>query len=192
MLESWRSLNPRSPARSSSWPPTGSRWRPWAASTPGANRMHLSDGCGGTGAAKRSDQKHAGVPVPAVLPTVHDVLVEEGVRERVEISVDGGVQTGEQALKLALLGADRIGFGTSAAGRARLLDAAPVPPRRPAPGDADRRAPAGLQRRRRHPGPALVARFARPGAPVASYLLWWRAEMRRHGGPRPADAAPPT
>ena len=35
------------------------------------------------------------------------------MRDRVELSVDGGVQNGEQALKLALLGADRIGFGTT-------------------------------------------------------------------------------
>ena len=41
------------------------------------------------------------------------MLVEEGVRELVELSVDGGVLTGEQALKLMLLGADRIGFGTA-------------------------------------------------------------------------------
>ena len=31
----------------------------------GANRIHISDGCGGTGAAKRVDQKHAGLPVVA-------------------------------------------------------------------------------------------------------------------------------
>lgn len=80
----------------------------------GANRLHLSDGAGGTGAAKRLDQQHAGVPVAAVLPVVHDTLVEEGVRHLVELSVDGTLQTGRQVLMLALLGADRFGFGTSA------------------------------------------------------------------------------
>jgi glutamate synthase domain-containing protein 2 len=113
MVESWRHLNPDVNAALKFVATHGVEMACMGGVNAGANRLHLSDGCGGTGAAKRVDQKHGGVPVPAVLPAVQDMLVEEGVRERVEISVDGGVLTGEHALKLMLLGADRVGFGTS-------------------------------------------------------------------------------
>jgi glutamate synthase domain-containing protein 2/glutamate synthase domain-containing protein 1/glutamate synthase domain-containing protein 3 len=113
MVESWRHLNPEVSAALKFVATHGVEMACMGGVNAGANRLHLSDGCGGTGAAKRVDQKHGGVPVPAVLPAVQDMLVEEGVRELVEVSVDGGVQTGEQALKLMLLGADRVGFGTT-------------------------------------------------------------------------------
>src|SRR4029453_279099 len=113
MLESWRHLNPDVSCALKYVATHGVEMVCVGGVNAGANRLHLSDGCGGTGAAKRVDQKHAGAPVVAVLPVVQDMLVEEGVRDRVEISVDGGVQSGEQALKLVLLGADRVGFGTT-------------------------------------------------------------------------------
>ena len=113
MVESWRHLNPDVNAALKFVATHGVEMACMGGVNAGANRLHISDGCGGTGAAKRVDQKHGGVPVAAVLPAVQDMLVEEGVRERVEISVDGGVLTGEHALKLMLLGADRIGFGTT-------------------------------------------------------------------------------
>ncbi len=113
MLESWRHLNPKVNAALKYVATDGVELVCLGGVNAGANRLHLSDGCGGTGAAKRVDQKHSGVPVVSALPMVQDLLVEEGVRDRVEVSVDGGVQNGPQALKLALLGADRIGFGTA-------------------------------------------------------------------------------
>ena len=113
MLESWRHLNPRVRASLKYVATHGIEMVVVGGVNAGAHRIHLSDGCGGTGAAKRVDQKHAGVPVAAVLPNVHDLLIEEGMRGKVELSVDGGVQTGGQALRLFLLGADRVGFGTS-------------------------------------------------------------------------------
>lgn len=113
ILESWRVLNPKVNCSLKFVATHGVELVCVGGVNAGANRLHLSDGCGGTGAAKRVDQKHAGCPVAAVLPKVHDMLIEEGVRGLVELSVDGGVQTGEQALKLFLLGADRVGFGTS-------------------------------------------------------------------------------
>jgi len=113
MLECWRHLNPEVNCALKYVATHGVEMVTIGGVNAGANRLHLSDGCGGTGAAKRVDQKHAGVPVAAVLPTVQDLLIEEDVRDLVEISVDGGVQSGEQALKLFLLGADRVGFGTS-------------------------------------------------------------------------------
>jgi len=113
MIESWRHLNPKVNCALKYVATYGIEMVCVGGVNAGANRLHISDGCGGTGAAKRVDQKHAGIPVVAVLPTVQDLLIEEDVRHLVELSVDGGVQTGEQALKLFLLGADRVGFGTS-------------------------------------------------------------------------------
>ncbi len=113
MLESWRFLNPDVNCSLKYVATHGVEMVCVGGVNAGANRLHLSDGCGGTGAAKRVDQKHAGVPVVAVLPTVQDMLVEEGLRHLIELSVDGGVQTGTQAFKLFLLGADKVGFGTS-------------------------------------------------------------------------------
>ena len=113
MIESWRQLNPKVNCALKYVATHGIEMVCVGGVNAGANRLHISDGCGGTGAAKRVDQKHAGIPVVAVLPKVQDLLIEEDVRHLVELSVDGGVQTGEQALKLFLLGADRVGFGTS-------------------------------------------------------------------------------
>ena len=146
----------------------------------GANRLHLSDGCGGTGAAKRVDQKHAGVPVAAVLPTVHDMLVEEGVRDLVELSVDGGVQNGEQALKLALLGADRIGFGTTvliSIGCSMLRQCHLAGPQ---PGDTTGTRRLGCTPGRRHPGPRPRGALQRARAGTSpTYLLHVAGEIRQ-------------
>ena len=113
ILESWRHVNPNVRCSLKYVATHGVELVCVGGVNAGANRLHISDGCGGTGAAKRVDQKHAGVPVVAVLPKIQDMLIEEDVRHLVELSVDGGVQTGEHALKLFLLGADRVGFGTS-------------------------------------------------------------------------------
>jgi glutamate synthase domain-containing protein 2/glutamate synthase domain-containing protein 1/glutamate synthase domain-containing protein 3 len=191
MLESWRHLNPEVRCALKFVATHGVEMACMGGVNAGADRLHVSDGCGGTGAAKRVDQKHAGVPVPAVLPSVHDMLVEEGVRDRVEVSVDGGVQSGLQALKLALLGADRIGFGTSvlvALGCSMLRQCHLAGPQ---PGDAS-----GTRRLGCVPGvatqdPLLVARFAGRARHVAAYLLFVAGEMReqmaRHGIRRLAD-----
>ncbi|HWA81911.1 MAG TPA: glutamate synthase-related protein, partial [Fimbriimonadaceae bacterium] len=113
MVESWRTLNPSVNCALKFVATHGIEMVAVGGANAGANRLHVSDGCGGTGAAKRVDQKHAGVPAAAVLPRVQDMLIEEGLRESVELSADGGVQCGEQFLKLVLLGADRVAFGTS-------------------------------------------------------------------------------
>jgi len=185
MLESWRHLNPKVNCALKYVATHGVEMVAIGGVHAGANRLHLSDGCGGTGAAKRVDQKHAGVPVAAVLPTVQDMLVEEGVRHLVELSVDGGVQNGEQALKLFLLGADRVGFGTSlliAIGCSMLRKchlAGPDP--------AD---PTGKRRLGCTPGvatqdPAHVAKFAGKSKHICRYLLFVAQEiqetMAQHG-----------
>jgi glutamate synthase domain-containing protein 2/glutamate synthase domain-containing protein 1/glutamate synthase domain-containing protein 3 len=178
MLESWRQLNPEVSCALKYVATDGVELVCLGGVNAGANRLHISDGCGGTGAAKRVDQKHAGVPAAAVLPAVHDMLVEEGVRELVELSVDGGVQNGEQALKLALLGADRIGFGTSlliSIGCSMLRQCHLAGPQ---PGDTT-----GTRRLGCTPGvatqdPVHVARFAGRSGNVTRYLLHVAREMR--------------
>jgi glutamate synthase domain-containing protein 3 len=179
MLESWRHLNPDVSCALKYVATHGVEMVCLGGVNAGANRLHLSDGCGGTGAAKRVDQKHAGVPVAGVLPTVHDMLVEEGVRDRVEISVDGGVQNGEQALKLALLGADRIGFGTSllvSIGCSMLRQCHLAGPQ---PGDTT-----GTRRLGCTPGvatqdPVHVARFAGRSKNITAYLRHVAREIRQ-------------
>jgi glutamate synthase domain-containing protein 2/glutamate synthase domain-containing protein 1/glutamate synthase domain-containing protein 3 len=179
MLESWRHLNPSVSCALKYVATHGVEMVCLGGVNAGANRLHLSDGCGGTGAAKRVDQKHSGVPVAAVLPTVHDMLVEEGVRDLVEISVDGGVQNGEQALKLALLGADRIGFGTAvliSIGCSMLRQCHLAGPQ---PGDTT-----GTRRLGCTPGvatqdPLHVARFSGKSRNITTYLRHVAHEMRQ-------------
>jgi len=178
MVESWRHLNPEVNCALKYVATYGVEMVAAGGVNAGANRLHLSDGCGGTGAAKRVDQKHAGVPVAAVLPTVHDMLVEEDARHLVEISVDGGVQTGLHALKLFLLGADRIGFGTSlliAIGCSMLRKC-----HLSGPDPAD---PTGKRRLGCTPGiatqdPFWVARFAGDSKHIARMLRFVAQEIR--------------
>jgi glutamate synthase domain-containing protein 3 len=179
MLESWRHLNPNVNCALKFVATYGIEMVAVGGVNAGANRIHISDGCGGTGAAKRVDQKHAGVPVAAVLPSVHDTLLEEGARHLVELSVDGGVQTGTQALKLFMLGADRVGFGTSlliAIGCSMLRKC-----HLSGPDPAD---PTGKRRLGCTPGvatqdPIHVDRFAGDARHIAKMLMFVAHEVRQ-------------
>ena len=178
MVESWRHLNPDVRAALKFVATHGVEMACMGGVNAGANRLHLSDGCGGTGAAKRVDQKHGGVPVAAVLPAVQDMLVEEGVRERVELSVDGGVLTGEHALKLMLLGADRVGFGTSvlmSIGCSMLRQCHMAGPQ---PGDTTGKRRQGCTLGVATQDPALVARFTGKSRHVTRLLQHVAHEVR--------------
>lgn len=178
MIESWRHLNPDVRAALKFVATHGVEMACMGGVNAGANRLHLSDGCGGTGAAKRVDQKHGGVPVAAVLPAVQDMLVEEGVRERVELSVDGGVLTGEHVLKLVLLGADRVGFGTSllmSIGCSMLRQCHLAGPQ---PGDATGKRRQGCTLGVATQDPALVARFAGKSRHVTRLLRHVARELQ--------------
>jgi glutamate synthase (ferredoxin) len=178
MVESWRHLNPDVRAALKFVATHGVEMACMGGVNAGANRLHLSDGCGGTGAAKRVDQKHGGVPVAAVLPAVQDMLVEEGVRERVELSVDGGVLTGEHALKLMLLGADRVGFGTSvlmSIGCSMLRQCHLAGPQ---PGDTTGKRRQGCTLGVATQDPALVARFTGKSRHVTRLLRHVASEVR--------------
>jgi glutamate synthase (ferredoxin) len=68
---------------------------------------------GGTGAAPLSSLKRAGLPWELGLAETHQVLVRNGLRERVTLQVDGGLRTGRDVLIAAMLGAEEFGFSTA-------------------------------------------------------------------------------
>jgi glutamate synthase (NADPH/NADH) large chain len=67
---------------------------------------------GGTGASPLTSVKYAGSPWETGLPEAHHALVANGLRQRVRLQVDGGLKTGLDVIKGAILGADSFGFGT--------------------------------------------------------------------------------
>ncbi len=67
---------------------------------------------GGTGASPLTSVKYAGSPWETGLPEAHHALVENGLRDHVRLQVDGGLKTGLDVVKGAILGADSFGFGT--------------------------------------------------------------------------------
>ena len=79
----------------------------------GASYVHLSGHSGGTGASPLSSIKHVGAPWELGLAEVHQVLLRNGLRDRVALRADGGLQTGRDLLVAALLGAEEFAFGTT-------------------------------------------------------------------------------
>ncbi len=80
----------------------------------GADVVSLSGYDGGTGAARAHSLQHVGLPIEIGVKFSHLSLVEAGLRDRVEIWADGGIRSGKDVVKLVLLGANRVGFGTLA------------------------------------------------------------------------------
>ncbi|MDX6712021.1 MAG: glutamate synthase large chain [Blastocatellia bacterium] len=79
-----------------------------------ADIIAISGYDGGTGAARKHSLRHTGLPVEIGLREAHRALVRSGLRNRVELWADGGVKSGADVVKLMMLGADRVGFGTMA------------------------------------------------------------------------------
>ncbi|MCY0894268.1 MAG: glutamate synthase-related protein [Acidibacillus sp.] len=80
----------------------------------GADIIALSGYDGGTGAARAHALKHVGLPIEIGVKVAHEALLESGLRSTVEIWCDGGMKTGVDVVKMVLLGANRVGFGTMA------------------------------------------------------------------------------
>jgi glutamate synthase (ferredoxin) len=80
----------------------------------GADYIHLAGGAGGTGASPLSSIKHVGVPWELGLAEVHQVLLWNGLRDRVALRTDGGLHQGRDLLMAALLGAEEFALGTAA------------------------------------------------------------------------------
>ena len=79
-----------------------------------ADNIQISGFDGGTGASPLSSVKHSGVPWELGLAETQQVLLENNLRGRVTLRVDGGMKTGRDVMMGALLGAEEYGFGTSA------------------------------------------------------------------------------
>ena len=79
-----------------------------------ADNIQISGHDGGTGASPLSSMKHAGVPWELGLAETQQVLVQNDLRGRVTLRVDGGMKTGRDVVIGALLGAEMYGFGTAA------------------------------------------------------------------------------
>lgn len=79
-----------------------------------ADLIQISGGDGGTGASPLSSIKHAGGPWELGLAEAHSALLNNGLRDRVTIRVDGGIRTGRDVAIAAMLGAEEYGFGTIA------------------------------------------------------------------------------
>ncbi|WP_279572268.1 glutamate synthase large subunit [Volucribacter amazonae] len=67
---------------------------------------------GGTGASPLSSVKYAGSPWELGLAEAQQALVENNLRHKVRLQVDGGLKTGLDIIKAAILGAESFGFGT--------------------------------------------------------------------------------
>jgi len=80
----------------------------------GADFITLSGFDGGTGAARVHALQHVGLPAEIGVKAAHNALLEAGLRHQVELWADGGVKSAADAVKLMLLGANRIGFATLA------------------------------------------------------------------------------
>ncbi|ANE88919.1 MULTISPECIES: glutamate synthase-related protein [Bacillus] len=78
----------------------------------GADFINISGFDGGTGAARIHALQHVGLPVEIGVKAAHNALLEASMRHKVEIWADGGIRSVNDALKIMLLGANRIGFGT--------------------------------------------------------------------------------
>ncbi len=67
---------------------------------------------GGTGASPLTSVKYAGGPWELGLTETHQVLRANNLRDKVRLQTDGGLKTGLDVVKAAILGAESFGFGT--------------------------------------------------------------------------------
>jgi len=79
-----------------------------------ADVIQISGHDGGTGASPLSSIKHAGSPWELGLTEVHRVLLDNQLRDRVVLRVDGGLKCGWDVVMGALMGAEEFGFGSVA------------------------------------------------------------------------------
>ena len=77
-----------------------------------ADLITISGYDGGTGASPLTSVKYAGTPWELGLTEAQQVLRANGLRGRVRMQTDGGLKTGLDVVKAAILGAESFGFGT--------------------------------------------------------------------------------
>ncbi len=69
---------------------------------------------GGTGASPLSSIRHAGLPWEIGVAETQQVLMMNGLRDRVTLRTDGGLRNGQDIITAAILGAEEYNFGTIA------------------------------------------------------------------------------
>jgi glutamate synthase (NADPH) large chain len=79
----------------------------------GADLITISGHDGGTGASPLGSIRYAGVPWELGLSEARQALQFNEMRDKVLLQTDGGLKTGLDVVKAALLGADTFGFGTA-------------------------------------------------------------------------------
>jgi glutamate synthase (ferredoxin) len=131
-----------------------------------AEVVQISGSNGGTGASPLSSIKNAGMPWELGLADTQRALVENDLRDRVRVRVDGGFKTGRDVVIAALLGADEYSFGTAA-----MLAEGCIMVR------ACHRdtCPTGIATQR----PSLRAKFAGTPEGVATYMVFVAEEVRK-------------
>ncbi|MBP5540008.1 MAG: glutamate synthase large subunit [Bacteroidales bacterium] len=78
-----------------------------------ADLIVISGAEGGTGASPASSIRYAGISPEIGLSETQQTLVLNGLRQQVEVQVDGQLKTGRDVIAMALLGAGEFGFGTA-------------------------------------------------------------------------------
>jgi len=78
-----------------------------------ADLITISGYDGGTGASPLTSVKYAGAPWELGVSEVRQVLMANDLRGQVRLQADGGLKTGLDVIKAAILGAESFGFGTA-------------------------------------------------------------------------------
>ena len=78
-----------------------------------ADMVLISGHDGGTGASPLSSIKHTGLPWELGLAETQQSLIQNRLRDRIRVQVDGQLKTGRDVAIAALLGAEEFGFGTA-------------------------------------------------------------------------------
>ena len=78
-----------------------------------ADVVLISGHDGGTGASPLTSIKHGGVPWELGLAETQQVLLLNGLRDRITVQVDGQMKTGRDVVIAALMGAEEFGFATA-------------------------------------------------------------------------------
>ena len=77
-----------------------------------ADLITISGYDGGTAASPLSSIRYAGSPWELGLSETHQMLRANDLRDKVRVQTDGGLKTGLDVVKAAMLGAESFGFGT--------------------------------------------------------------------------------
>ena len=78
-----------------------------------ADLITISGYDGGTAASPITSIKYAGSPWELGLSEAHQALRANDLRDKVRLQTDGGLKTGLDVIKAAILGAESFGFGTA-------------------------------------------------------------------------------